>query len=726
MTEPEAGTAAAHLWQLLPAVYRLRDGEAGGVLAELLDVFGDQLEVLAEELAQLYDDQFVETAAPWATPYVGGVVGYRPIHGVVPEVVSPRAEVANTVAYRRRKGTAAVIEQLARDVTGWPARVYESFERVATTQYLNHTRPHAAASAGLRDHEALHHIVQQGAAFDDLAHTAHARPLASTWRERRGRYGIVKVPIFLWRTQPVLIERSPLAPDPSADGRRFRFDPLGADVRLFSQPRIETDIAHLAEPPDVPQPLTVRWAADHAPAVYGPTMSRARRSIFLERQTGGGEPAPIPLAVVRFADLSDVPGGGGAWAHEPAAGDVHIDPSLGRVWFGDPLAADERVLATFSIGMAVPVGAGNRRRGDDPLPFPRRTASAGGSLQAELDLSQEAGTVLIVDSDRYAQSVTITALTPDPTAGDDDAAVCLAADAVARPSLELSSPLRLDMAAKSTVVLDGLLVSGAPVVLDEIDPPDRERRTIVIRDTTLVPGITRTTTGAPASPTGASLIVLDPFACVRIERSVMGPIIAVEGAAIEIVDSIVDASSRTGVAITGRDGTSPRSVSSVADWETGDGTAAAGDLDIVASTVVGSIRCIRLDASNSLLVAAPAAGDPRPHPVHAERKQQGCVRYSFLPDGSRTGRRFHCTPRPDDPLAVQRASRPRFGSMRYGDHDYLRLHEGTSDRIRLGADDEGEMGVTHRLYAPQREANLRIRLDEYLRFGLAADRIFAT
>ena len=74
--------------------------------------------MLAEELAQVYDDQFVETAAPWATPYIGGVVGYRPIHGVVPEVVSPRAEVANTVAYRRRKGTAAVIEQLARDVTG--------------------------------------------------------------------------------------------------------------------------------------------------------------------------------------------------------------------------------------------------------------------------------------------------------------------------------------------------------------------------------------------------------------------------------------------------------------------------------------------------------------------------------------------------------------------------------------------------------------------------------
>ena len=140
MTEPEAGTTGARLWQLLPAVYRLRDGEAGGVLAELLDVFGDQVDVLAEELAQLYDDQFIETAAPWATPYIGGVVGYRVIHGVVPEVVSPRAEVANTIAYRRRKGTAAVIEQLARDVTGWPARAVESFERLATTQYMNHVR----------------------------------------------------------------------------------------------------------------------------------------------------------------------------------------------------------------------------------------------------------------------------------------------------------------------------------------------------------------------------------------------------------------------------------------------------------------------------------------------------------------------------------------------------------------------------------------------------------
>ena len=271
--------------------------------------------------------------------------------------------------------------------------------------------------------------------------------------------------------------------------------------------------------------------------------------------------------------------------------------------------------------------------------------------------------------------------------------MCLAAGEGARPSRDLirrscSWPWR------STVVLDGLLVSGAPVVLDEVDPPDRERRTVVIRDTTLVPGIARTTAGEPASPTRASL-----SSCSTRSRAC-----ASSGASWGLssrsrarrVDRGLDR--RRLVAQRRRDHGARRTVAAhrdlPVDWEAGDGTAAAGDLDITASTIVGGVRCIRLDASNTLFLATLAEADARLHPVHAERKQQGCVRYSFLPDGSRTGRRFHCAPRPDDPLAVQRASRPRFGSMRYGDYDYLRLHEGTPDRIRRGADDESEMGDT--------------------------------
>ena len=38
----------------------------------------------------------------------------------------------------------------------------------------------------------------------------------------------------------------------------------------------------------------------------------------------------------------------------------------------------------------------------------------------------------------------------------------------------------------------------------------------------------------------------------------------------------------------------------------------------------------------------------------------------------------------------------------------------------------GEIGVMHALYQPQRETNLRIRLDEYLRFGLHAGIFYVT
>ncbi len=59
------------LYRLLPAVYRVRDAEQGGVLRELVDVLAEQVNVLAESLEQLYDDQFIETCAPWVAPYIG-------------------------------------------------------------------------------------------------------------------------------------------------------------------------------------------------------------------------------------------------------------------------------------------------------------------------------------------------------------------------------------------------------------------------------------------------------------------------------------------------------------------------------------------------------------------------------------------------------------------------------------------------------------------------------
>jgi hypothetical protein len=56
----------------------------------------------------------------------------------------------------------------------------------------------------------------------------------------------------------------------------------------------------------------------------------------------------------------------------------------------------------------------------------------------------------------------------------------------------------------------------------------------------------------------------------------------------------------------------------------------------------------------------------------------------------------------------------------------MQLRRATHPAIRTGASDESEMGATHELYQPQRETNLRVRLDEYLRYGLEAGFFYAT
>ena len=284
---------AERLYQLLPAVHRIRDGQQGEPLRALLALLAQEFEALEENLEQLYDDQFIETCADWVAPYIGDLIGYRPLHTNTREdgsssaatQASPRAEVAHTIAYRRRKGTAAMLEQLARDVTDWPARATEFFEQLATTQYMNHTRLHALATANLRDTTAL---VQQGGPFNRLAHTAEMRrPEAGS-----GRYNIPNVGIFLWRLQPFALSDIPLTPDdPAADpasaaGRRLRFNPLGADQPLFRLPVTETQITHLAEPVNVPAPINLRLMARdvHAAQADPDFRQRLRRQPRPKRQ----------------------------------------------------------------------------------------------------------------------------------------------------------------------------------------------------------------------------------------------------------------------------------------------------------------------------------------------------------------------------------------------------------------------------------------------------------
>jgi hypothetical protein len=112
-----------------------------------------------------------------------------------------------------------------------------------------------------------------------------------------------------------------------------------------------------------------------------------------------------------------------------------------------------------------------------------------------------------------------------------------------------------------------------------------------------------------------------------------------------------------------------------------------------------------------------------------------------VPPGSRTPRRYNCQPDlVEKPIRAsslpdgekeralareQLRVRPRFNSERYGTPTYCQLAAGCATEIVRGADDESEMGVFHDLFQPQREANLRARLDEYTPAGMDAGIIFA-
>ncbi len=664
---------AAALYRLLPAVQRIRDEAEGGPLKELLAVLAEQIAVVEENLEQLYDDQFIETCAEWVVPYIGDLIGYRPLYAVVPKMLSQRAEVAHTIALRRRKGTATVLEQLARDVTDWNARAVEFFQLLATTQYMNHRRPGNHYAPELRRGESLERI---GTAFDTVAHTVDVRRIESG----RGRYNIQNIGLFLWRLDAFRLRHSPAF---GVDAERFMFSPLGHDMPLFTRPQTEDEITHLAGPLNVPEPISRRVLRAYTDLYYGENLSLLVEAEGVDTTPGN----------VQVCDLSD---DGPGWNHLPL-NSVSIDPLLGRIAFPAG-SAPGNVRVMFHYGFSMAMGGGEYERQesfaiDTP---PDQTVVQGQSVHNALNAVVAGGVVQIDDSGRYEETPAI--------AIDPDAAVELRAGNERRPTLVLGGDFEIRLAVNSAFTLNGLLLTGGTLRVPAL--PGTGPRLLRLRHCTLVPGLALTRQGEPVAPTGLSLVIEQPDTTVEIDASIVGAVRTVDSVTVNIANSIVDATAATAIAFSHPDGIS-----------------AGGALTLEQVTAIGKVHARLLPlVSNSILLAGLSAGDTWPAPVMAERRQEGCVRFSFLPLEARTPRRYRCPP--ED--AADSESTPGFTTLRYGAPAYCQLAAHTPDTIRRGADDEGEMGAFHDLYQPQRETNLRIRLAEYLRVGLEAGIFYAT
>ena len=193
------------LYKLLPALYRINDEEQQFALKSLLALITREADALRAGTEQLWQDSFIETCQRWVVPYIGDLVGTIPLHDLdlsasattaeslfsdlsghanlaPPPAIKTRADVARTIYYRRRKGTPVMLEELARDVTGWGARVVEFFTLLDWNQHLEHLRLNAYGCPDLRRLDAGDRV---GGAWDSAAHTVDVRRIndADGWHK---------------------------------------------------------------------------------------------------------------------------------------------------------------------------------------------------------------------------------------------------------------------------------------------------------------------------------------------------------------------------------------------------------------------------------------------------------------------------------------------------------------------------------------------------------------
>jgi hypothetical protein len=135
--------------------------------------------------------------------------------------------------------------------------------------------------------------------------------------------------------------------------------------------------------------------------------------------------------------------------------------------------------------------------------------------------------------------------------------------------------------------------------------------------------------------------------------------------------------------------------------------------------------------------------------VLAIRRQDGCIRYSFVPKDSKAPRLYRCQPNLEisDQITeaiekkgsalslaaknkinndVEQWLQPSFTSIIYDHYAYAQLSARCPEQISAGADNGSEMGAFNFLKQPQRKANLQIALNEYLPLGLEAGIIYVT
>jgi hypothetical protein len=738
------------LYALLPAVHRLRDADHGQPLQALLQVIAEQAQILEDDVAQLYENWFIETCEDWVVPYIGDLVGYRLPRGLgeleAPTedevrrrlaIAFPRRAVANAIAERRRRGTLGLLSELGPDHAGWPTLAVESFPLLAVDQSLSHLHLDRARTLDLRDGAALARL---GTAFEAgwARIPAFGRPRSP---RTRSRWNLPDVAVYAWRLHSQSLTRAPAF---CLDRSRslYTFSILGNSTPLMIAPRHNASAA-TADDTDMPGFIGRRQLDVSTAELYGPGKSLR---IYSE-----ADQRPVGVERIVVADLSE-------WSYEPRPDQVAVDPVTGRIAFPPRHAPDGGVWVDYHYGQPDDIGGGEYLR--NPRPVGQRAhyrVGAGGEFERIMDAvrrwledrsddpAKADAVIELLDGAAYQEILDIglepgdrlelraaegmrpvirlldwysnrpdqmrvrgPAIGPNGTTGDGDEHE--ACDDGAPPCPPQPPQL----------TLDGLLIAGRSVELIGLLGDVR------IRHCTLVPGWSLEHDCEPVHPGEPSIELDDTTARLHIDHSIVGAIrvntseVVLDPLQISAADSIIDAShpQRTAIA-------APQD------------RHAHASLTLRRCTVFGIVLAHAIELGEDTILTGN---------VNVVRRQIGCLRFCSLPDGSRTPRRYRCQPDITRATALERAAadhlpdedaknladiaarrvRPRFDAIRYGEPAYARLSLTGPAEIARGASDGSEMGVYHDLFGPQRLDNLQAALDENTPAGMDAGIWLAT
>ncbi len=727
---------AEKLWEMIPAIYRHEDGlaENPNVLRSLVEVMANQAAILRRSQDQLWDDQFIELCYDWAVPYIGDLLGTRIISAQ--NLRGRRIDVAKTIYYRRRKGTVRILEELISDITEWDGKVVENFQRLARNRHGLDPQPVPLAGrfsrtqpggwADLRQQPASELV---NTPFDEYFHTTDTRQ----HRGLKGRFGIPKLAFHLYRLKSYRVVAA--TPFDQGNGRGFTFDPSGRDIPLFvRRDRPENwDEWHSAFEWQLPGPMRCRLLGHEEYLITDEFVqflvstfalsaaedaklrrlsnqlfrNRARMIASLEAENVGQLPILLPpilsgslvadcgkknLLAEDSSDESSLYVDAGApegivqsnriqsgqlsnWlANALPQTRLVIDPERGRLLFvGAQPGADCTVMYHYGFSGEIGAGTHDRREVEDCEPTVVVIIGGGPILSADIDNN---GVTQLGDSLTYEGI------------GNKNAVMDLTIQAAnrKRPYIRLTNNWLLSTGAGNTdsqLSLNGLWLGGVNTVAN---PGQKELilrgdfECVVISHCTLDPG-------GDIDATGQSILAVPLIIEGSVERlyvisSIVGPIFTRGAGMVEqltIEDSIVQSTDLTIPAL----------------------QFTTGESKINRTTILGDVALHRLHASETILTGMATIRDT----------QNGCFRFSAAPKASRL-------PQPYESFLFEEDTNHWFTSRKFGQPGYGQLSATAPEDLIRGAENGSEMGAFCALINPIKLDGLKVKVDEYMPFGL--------